>query len=108
MIAAGRRNHLVTIYTITDGKDPDGGPTETESVLRTAWAAILPLSAREGFQAQAVQSAVTGEIVFDWLDAQDLTSKMRIGLGTRRWNILAPINVGERNREVRVPVEERR
>lgn len=104
---AGRRRHKVTLYSVTDGKDGDGAPTETEVVLRTAWAAIEPLQGRELFQAQAVHAAVTGEARFDWLDAQDLTPKHRIGLGARRWNIVAVMNMDERNREVRCLVEER-
>lgn len=104
---AGRRRTKLTIYSVTDGKDADGGPTETEVAAGTAWADVAPLVGRERFAAQQVGSEVDTEILMDWLDGRTLTPKHRLGLGTRRWDLQAVLNVDERNRQVRVLARER-
>jgi len=102
---AGQLRHQGTIYAVTDGKDADGGPTEAEGVFATVWAAIEPLSGTEQFQAQQVDAAVTTRIRIRYLAG--VTAKMRFGVGTRRWDLHAVLNVDERNRELHLLATER-
>jgi len=99
---AGRLRHRLTLYTVTEQVDPGDAPAET--VFATVWGALEPLQGRELFAAQQVQSEVTGRATIRYLAGVDPT--MRVGLGSRRWEILGIIDPQERHRELQLLTKE--
>lgn len=77
-LAAGRLRHRVTIERPrddSDARDANGDLVTDWPTIDKVWAAIEPLSARETFAAQQVQSAVTHKVTIRFRG--DLSSKYR-------------------------------
>lgn len=102
MKRAGLRRHKVTIQSATEASDSYGGTTQTWATYATRWACIEPLSGREFFSAQQVNSELTSKISIDYDSiTAAITPKMRVTYNSRTFRIISPpINVGEANREV--------
>lgn len=84
-IEAGRLRHRIRIERrdyVRDSngdvhQDPNTGETQQQWVeVKTVWAAIEPLSAREFIQSSAMQSQVTARIIIRHMD--DLDASMRL------------------------------
>lgn len=101
----GNMRHRVTIEKIVKKTDPYGDPYDDWGEHATVWAAIEPLTGREYWGAQQVDSEVAGKIRIRYLS--DINPTMRVKFGTRIYEILAVINVNERNEELTLMVREK-
>ena len=89
--------------------DSYGGQVTTWTDAFTTRAAIEPLSARELFAAQAVQSEVSHRITVRYrseLANPALVGAMRVLYGTRVFNIQGAININERHGIVEISASE--
>lgn len=83
---AGLLRHRVTIQAPTPTDEPKfGGQTQAWVDVATVWAEIDPLSGRELFAAQAVQSESTVKITIRY--RADLTTAMRLVAGGTVYDI---------------------
>lgn len=60
--AAGKLNHRITFVAVTSAQDSAGDLVESWEDVRSAWAEVVPVSAREFVSAAAVQSKVVARI----------------------------------------------
>ena len=100
----GRLRHRIAIERVTETRDTDGSVIETWSTYATVQASIDPISGREYFAAQSVQTDVTHRIVIRYLSG--IVPKMRVKYGSRIFDILSVINVSERNGELQLMCRE--
>ena len=101
----GKLRHRILIEQAAETRDADGSVIEAWSAYATVQASIEPLSAREYFAAQSTQADVTHRINLRYLAG--VTPKMRVSYGSRLFDILSVINVGERNRELQLICREK-
>lgn len=104
---AGKLRHRLAIQALVPGspaQNSSGEPDETWTTLATVWAAIEPLKGREFLAAQQVSSEVTGKITIRYYAG--VTAKYRFLYGARIYDIVAPVNVDERNVEMQFYVRE--
>lgn len=76
MLPAGKLRHRVTIQRPVNEQDSSGDNVESWADVKSVWAAIEPMSAREFISSAAEQSKVTGRITIRYF--ADLTADMRI------------------------------
>ena len=101
MIHAGTLRHRITIQQPIDGPSS----TLTWSTFATIRAELQPLTSRELFSLQALDTAVSHRVRTRWRSG--VTADMRLVLGTRTFRIVGPpLNVEERNRDLELLVEE--
>lgn len=89
--------------------DSYGGQVSTWSDVATVWGEITPLSGRELFAAQAVQSEVSHQITLRYrpeLDIPAVVVAMRAVYNGRNFNIHASLNEDERNRQITLMASE--
>lgn len=106
---AGALRHVVTIQTRTTTVDGWGQQSTAWTDVISARAAIRPLSGRELFSAQAVQSEVSHEIRIRYrseLDVPRTGAALRVLFGSRVFDVHAVLNVDERDREMRILASE--
>jgi SPP1 family predicted phage head-tail adaptor len=106
---AGELNRRVTFQSRSTGQDSTGGQLLTWVDVVTVWAGIQPLSGRELFAAQAVNSEVTHLIKVRY-QVQFVNPKvvaaMRMVYNGRIFNLHASMIIEERNREVQIMASE--
>ena len=91
----GRLRHRITLMRqVNEINDYGATITKWESIA-TVWAEVKPLSGREYFSAQQVQSEITTQIWLRHLDG--IESSMRVKFGKRFLEIVAVLNTQERN-----------
>lgn len=91
----GKLRHRITIQRQVNEVNDYGAPVTIWKNVATVWADIRPLSGREYFSAQQVQSEVTTQI---WIRYhQGIVPTMRIKFGKRLFAIVSVINAQERN-----------
>lgn len=91
----GRLRHRITLMRqVNEINDYGATITEWKSVA-TVWAEVKPLSGREYFSAQQVQSEVTTQIWLRYLDG--IMPTMRVKFGKRTLEIVSVLNTQERN-----------
>jgi len=96
---AGTLKRRVTIQSVTEGaRDAYGEPDETITTHATRWASVEPLSGAELYRAHEVHPEVTHAVKMRYLSG--VTTKMRIVLGTRTFEIKSVLNSEEDNREL--------
>lgn len=106
---AGDLRHRVTFQAKTATEDSFGEQLPTWIDQFTVSAAIEPLSGRELFAAQSVQSEVTHQITVRYRSefaSPRAIAAMRIAYGNRLFDVHAVMNVDERNRMVIVMASE--
>jgi SPP1 family predicted phage head-tail adaptor len=103
-VRAGKLRHRITIEQVAETQDSDGSVIETWSTFANAQASIDPISGREYFAAQTTQADVTHRISLRFISG--VIPKMRVKYGSRNFDILSVINVGERNRELQLMCRE--
>lgn len=101
---AGLLRHKVTIQTATETQDAIGQRVSTWAALATRWAAIEPMTGREYHGSEALQSEVTHKIRLRHVE--DVTAKMRVIYGSRTFEIISAINVGERDKQLHLMCRE--
>ncbi|HRD77081.1 MAG TPA: phage head closure protein, partial [Hyphomicrobiaceae bacterium] len=88
--------HRLDIQAPVRTPDGGGGATETWSSTATVWAAIRPTGAGEPIVADAHRGEVSHEI---WIRFRnDVLPGMRFAQGSRVFEIVGVIDVGERHR----------
>jgi SPP1 family predicted phage head-tail adaptor len=106
---AGNLSSVVTVQTRSSTVDSVGQQSTTWTDLFTDRADIRPMSGREMFAAQAVQSEVTHQITMryrpEWGVGKTATS-YRILYESRVFDIRAVLEQGMRSREVRIMASE--
>ena len=101
---AGKLNRRATIQQLVAGspsQNTSGEPEEAWTDYKTFWANIRPLKGRELISAQQISSDVEGEIRLRYSTASSaITTKMRASYGGKIYNLIAIVNVEERNVEL--------
>lgn len=82
---AGRLRHRIVIQNFTTSTDTYGEPIKTWATWATVWAAVEPLSGREYWNAQQVQSEVNTRIRIRLRDG--VTPLMRVNWDGRLFDI---------------------
>jgi SPP1 family predicted phage head-tail adaptor len=95
----GKLRHRITIQQESETSDSMGGNTIMWNDVATVWASINPLSGKEYYDAEQVQSEVSHKIRIRYRSG--ITSDMRIDFKGRIFKIVSPpINWEERDREM--------
>jgi SPP1 family predicted phage head-tail adaptor len=106
---AGHLSSVVTVQTRSTGIDSVGQQQTVWSDLFTDYAEIRPMSGREMFAAQAVQSEVSHQITMryrpEW-GVGKATASYRIVYDSRVFDVHAVLEQGMRSREVRILASE--
>lgn len=105
----GRLRHRVAVQRLLPGspeQDAGGVPDEQWTTLFTVWGEVAPLRGRELLTAQQISSEVTGTIRIRYRSDYTITGKDRCLFDGRTYDIIAPVNPMERNRELILYVRE--
>lgn len=103
---AGKLRHRVTIQSASETQ-PDsnmGQPVESWSDFATVWAHVEPLHGRERMVAQERTAELDTRITIRYLSG--VLAKMRVIYGSHTYDILAVINLDERDREMQLMCKE--
>ncbi|ABR74602.1 head-tail adaptor protein [Actinobacillus succinogenes] len=91
----GKLRHRITLQKQINTVNDYGAAVTTWKNVATVWADVRPLSGREYFAAQQVQSEVTTQI---WLrHLPGIVPTMRVKFSERTLEILSVLNTQERN-----------
>lgn len=91
----GKLRHRITLLRQVNEVNDYGASTQTWKRVATVWADVRPLSGREYFSAQQVQSEVTTQI---WLrHIEGIKPTMKVKFGKREFEILSVLNAQERD-----------
>ena len=91
----GKLRHRITNLRQVNEVNDYGASTQTWKRVATVWADVRPLSGREYFSAQQVQSEVTTQI---WLrHIEGIKPTMKVKFGEREFEILSVLNTQERD-----------
>nr|DAS53972.1 MAG TPA: Putative head tail adaptor [Caudoviricetes sp.] len=91
----GKLRHRITLLRQVNEVNDYGASTQTWKRVATVWADVRPLSGREYFSAQQVQSEVTTQI---WLrHIEGIKPTMKVKFGEREFEILSVLNTQERD-----------
>lgn len=109
---AGRLSRRVTLQSRVETQGSTGEVTWTWADVATVWAAIEPISGREYFSAQQVQSSTDTRIRIRY--RHGVTSKMRVAyeepgspMYTRYYEINSIVHFQENRRELQLMCRER-
>lgn len=103
---AGKLRHRITIEQPTAGSaDVYGERDDSWSEFAERWASVEPLTGREFFAAQQVQSAVTHKVILRHLEG--VTEQMRIKHDSRYLYVISVRNIAERDRMLELLCAER-
>ena len=91
----GKIRHRIILLRQVNEVNDYGASTQTWKRVATVWADVRPLSGREYFSAQQVQSEVTTQIWLRYLDG--IMPTMRVKFGKRTLDIVSVLNTQERN-----------
>lgn len=102
---AGKLRHRIELQSLETTKDTFGADTATGQVwttYATVWAEVKPLTGTERYGAQQVQASMSHQIRLRWREGVLATHRARWRRkgADRTFDILAPINVDERDREL--------
>lgn len=95
---AGRLRHPVTLEAPTRAANTFGEPVAAWSPVAEAWASVEPLSGRELWQAQQVQSQVSHRVRLR--GPSDVAPDWRLRLEGRTFQVLTVLRREERTFEV--------
>ena len=101
---AGRLKHRVTIEKPELSKDEFGQPTKTWVTVCSTRAAIDPISGKEFFAAQQINNSINYKITIRYRPG--IKSQFRVKYQDRLFEIHAPLNPKEANRELLLMCEE--
>lgn len=97
MIEPGEFRHRVQLVADVGTIAGLQGPIPDEQIRATPWAKIEPLRGGEYWRANQSESSATHRIVLRWRPDFDVTTRMAILHGERRFDIDEVLNVDERN-----------
>lgn len=97
----GKLRHRITFQKLSETKNDYGEEIKDWVDIQTVSASINPISAREFFAAEKMNSEVSHKIYMRYLPQVDIKSNMRIKFGTRIFEITGPpINFEEKNHQI--------
>lgn len=94
--AIGRLRHRLSLETAIRTPDGGGGAVETWTTVAQVWGQIRPTGGSEGFDADAVTSRISHEVMLRY--RAGVVPAMRLASGNRRFDIMAVIDIDERRR----------
>jgi SPP1 family predicted phage head-tail adaptor len=103
-IQAGKYRSPLDIESRATTTDTYGGSTESWSTFVSVRGAIMPLSGREFFQADIVNSEITHRVHIRYI--QGIKPTMRINFNGRYFKIESVINYSEQNIELQLYCKE--
>jgi SPP1 family predicted phage head-tail adaptor len=104
-IKVGDLRRRVTIERPVRASDGGGGATVTWTLVAEVWAALWPRLADESVTLDRVAGQATHDM---WIRYRTgITPEMRVTFGTRVFDIRGVIDVEDRNKWLRCPLEER-
>jgi len=107
-VRVGALRHQVTVEQPVEAQDAAGAVTKTWTSVATPWAAVEPMRGQERFLAQQVAADVTHKITMRYESAlASMTPKWRVSLGSRRFDLLAVLDPGERDTAIECLAVER-
>lgn len=95
---AGILRHKISFQSRTVSRDSFGAETVAWRTEKTVWASIEPISGREYFLAQQVQSEITHIIKIRYYSG--VRTDWRVIFGSRIFDIKSVINLKERNNQM--------
>jgi SPP1 family predicted phage head-tail adaptor len=98
-IPVGALRHRMMLERPARLADGGGGAVVTWTPVSELWASIKPASGTESVVADQVAGRVSHEIHVRY--RADVSPAMRFSLGTRTFEIIAVMDVGERRRQLR-------
>ena len=104
---SGKLNKQVAIYQLADESprvDDLGAPSQSWALLATVWAAIEPISGREFWAQQQVQSEISARIRIRY--RADVTAGMKVQYAGKKYHIKNVIDKEEEHRELHLMVSE--
>lgn len=104
-VKIGRMRHRLALEEAIATPDGGGGAIMNWVEVAEIWAAILPVSGREGVEADGLQGRATHRIIVRY--RADITPHKRFRAGARIFDIKAVIDGGEARRFLSCVVEER-
>jgi len=106
-INPGKYRHVVTIQKQTTARNPYGEISEEWTDVAKARAGIFPISGKEVFQKQFVESEISHRIHIRYNPTYVINSQMRILFNNRVFSIVSPpINFQEKNVELQMLCKE--
>ena len=94
--STGRLRHRLTLEAAARTPDGGGGAAETWSAIAQLWGQIRPTSGIEVFETDGLSGRVSHEITLRYRSG--VTPSMRLASGSRRFEIVAIIDIDERRR----------
>ncbi|WP_118841974.1 phage head closure protein [Haemophilus haemolyticus] len=91
----GKLRHRITLLKQVNDVNDYGASVQTWRTVATVWAEVRPLSGREYFSAQQVQSEVTTQIWLRYIDG--IKPSMKVKFANREFEILSVLNTQERD-----------
>lgn len=91
----GKLRHRITLLKQVNEVNDYGASVQTWRTVATVWAEVRPLSGREYFSAQQVQSEVTTQIWLRYIDG--IKPSMKVKFANREFEILSVLNTQERD-----------
>ena len=84
----------ITFEQVAETPDGGGGFTNAWSTVATVWASVKPISGREKFQAEQMETPIAHKVICRY--RSDITTKNRFTYDGRTFNILDVIDLEER------------
>lgn len=100
----GKLRHRVTLQKQINAPNDYGATVTKWRDIATVWAEIKPLSGREYFSAQQVQSEVTTQIWLRYRD--DVKPTMRVNHNGKHYEILSVLNTNGWNTSLQLMCKE--
>ena len=100
----GKLRHRITLQKQVNTVNDYGGAVTTWKNVATVWADVRPLSGREYFSAQQVQSEVTTQIWLRYRD--DVKPTMRVNHNGKHYEILSVLNTNGWNTSLQLMCKE--
>lgn len=103
-INPGELRHIITLQKLENTQNDYGEVIEVWKDILTTRAGIYPVSGKEFFSAETMNSEVSHKVNMRYIPG--ITSNMRIKFGERCFNIESVINFQERNIELQLMCKE--
>jgi SPP1 family predicted phage head-tail adaptor len=103
-INPGELRHKIIFQKLENTQNNYGEPTEIWSEVFTTKAAIYPISGKEFYAAETVNSEVSHKVNIRY--KKGLSPNMRVKFGERLFSIISIINFQERNVELQIMCKE--
>jgi len=100
----GTLRHLGSIEVYTETVDAVGGVTKVWTEFSKVWCAINPLRGDEKYVSAEKHARATHQVTMRYLHG--VNPKMRLLCRGREFEVIASINVGERDKMMQLLVEE--